>query len=1176
MNAGNFHVILKMVKTTDSLMEGYAMKNTLRIALDLLFCIVLCMGIGASAWAEGIAIDETNFPDQIFRNYVSANCDQVRDRMLSKSEIAATTEFYLSSNNIYSLKGIEYFTSLQRLDCSWNKLTTLDLSSNTALTFLSCYSNYLTSLNVSGNTALTTLDCSGNYLTSLDVSGNIALVSLSCGDNQLTSLDMSSNTALTTLDCSGNYLTSLDMSSNTALTSLYCGENKLTSLDLSGNTALTSLSCSSNQLTSLDVSGNTTLTSLNCEDNQLTSLDVRGNSALTSLSCYSNYLTSLDVSGNTALTSLSCGSNQLTSLDMSGNTALTSLSCGSNQLTSLDVSGNTALTSLRCSSNQLTRLNVSGNTALTSLSCSTNRLTILDVGNNTKLSSLSCYNNLLTSLDISNCSVLLWLVNNITPDEEYYFDSVSAVVSYNTRLRYDKTVTLITDPEKIIFVYFNNNATDAESQMEPQLVNRGEEAVLKACTFTRAGYIFNSWNTEPDGSGTSYADGASITISEDITLYAQWTEGYTIRFDKNADDASGTINPLLVPKGTKITLPNRSYYRNGYSFQGWNTAPDGTGTAYKDRASLTPTEDMTLYAQWIKTYSVRYYYNGPGNGSSGRSVSEGSTITIQPIRDFGVNPPAGKEFDCWNTKPDGSGDSYYPGETITPTADINLYPQWKKEELPYEVVKIDEKNFPDVVFRLYVLNTLDSDRNGSLSNREIAAVTSLNLNYKEIISLKGIEYFSSLTSLDCGDNYLKTLDLSRNTALTSLRCGWNRLTNLDISGCTKLTTLVCADNQLAMLDLNACPALKSLTCYNNKLSELELGSTPALTSLSCYGNSLTSLNLSPCPGLTTLNCNDNRLTSLDFGNNDTLMSLYCGNNLLPSLDLSRHLSLSVLNCGNNQLTNLELSNNAALTSLTCSNNQLTYLNLSSNYSLTSLYCGSNQLKSLNLGNNLSLTSLNCSENLLTSLDLSNHDSLNSVYCYNNSLESLDVSGCTALSTLQCHFNQLKSLSLDDTSLLLGLSCYGNPLSLLDISTCPGLTMLVDSFEPQSRNGVITYGSSPNSGNRRYLVFDEGVVLVCYHMEPDFILPAALTEIGSEAFAGGAFVYVKLPEQAVSVGWHAFADCPNLEYVYISEATTDIHPYAFGVKWGGLTIIGVPGSTAEVFAQAHGFDFVPAA
>ena len=167
------------------------MKNTLRLALAVLFCIVLCLGIGADAWAEGVTIDETNFPDQNFRNYVSANCDQDGDGTLSESEIAATTEIKLSSENIYSLKGIEYFTSLQRLGCEGNKLTTLNLSRNTALTTLNCGGNYLTSLDVSSNTALISLSCDSNRLTSLDVSGNTALTSLNCGNNQLTSLDVS-------------------------------------------------------------------------------------------------------------------------------------------------------------------------------------------------------------------------------------------------------------------------------------------------------------------------------------------------------------------------------------------------------------------------------------------------------------------------------------------------------------------------------------------------------------------------------------------------------------------------------------------------------------------------------------------------------------------------------------------------------------------------------------------------------------------------------------------------------------------------------------------------------------------------------------------------------------------------------------------------------------------------
>ena len=123
-------------------------------------------------------------------------------------------------------------SNLINLDCNSNQLTSLDVSSNTALTDLNCYNNQLTTLNVSGSTALTDLNCTYNQLTSLDVSSNTALTNLNCYDNQLTSLDVSSNTALTYLNCYDNQLTSLDVSSNTALTNLDCNTNQLTQVSV--------------------------------------------------------------------------------------------------------------------------------------------------------------------------------------------------------------------------------------------------------------------------------------------------------------------------------------------------------------------------------------------------------------------------------------------------------------------------------------------------------------------------------------------------------------------------------------------------------------------------------------------------------------------------------------------------------------------------------------------------------------------------------------------------------------------------------------------------------------------------------------------------------------------------------------------------------------------------------
>lgn len=243
----------------------------------------------------GIPVNGTTFPDETFRNLVSADFDKNSDGFLSAAEIEAVTDIRCRWRCIASLKGIEYFTSLQTLDCYSNQLTSLDLSANTALTTLYCGNNWLSFLNVSSNTALTNLDCYNNELTSLELSANTALTSLDCSKNQLSSLDLSANMALTALDCRNNQLDSLDLSSNTSLTSLNCNGNQLTSLELSANTALTTLYCNSNQLDSLDVSKNAALISLNCRGNQLTSLDLSQNTALEWLYCDNNHLTSLDI-----------------------------------------------------------------------------------------------------------------------------------------------------------------------------------------------------------------------------------------------------------------------------------------------------------------------------------------------------------------------------------------------------------------------------------------------------------------------------------------------------------------------------------------------------------------------------------------------------------------------------------------------------------------------------------------------------------------------------------------------------------------------------------------------------------------------------------------------------------------------------------------------------------------
>ena len=233
---------------------------------SLLISSLMLLSAG-SAWAD-IEINETNFPDENFRNWLSSQT-YGSDGVLTDEEIAGVSEINVDSKGIQNLKGIEYFTALTKLSCQRNSLASFDISKNTLLTYLHCYSNGMTSLDVTNNTALTELDCKRNGLTSLDVTKNTALKVLNCSNNRLTLLDVTKNTALTELDYNYNQLTSIDVSKNTELTWLSSSHNQLTSLDVSKNTKLQHLGCSANELTSLDVSNTSKLNLIECYENQI-------------------------------------------------------------------------------------------------------------------------------------------------------------------------------------------------------------------------------------------------------------------------------------------------------------------------------------------------------------------------------------------------------------------------------------------------------------------------------------------------------------------------------------------------------------------------------------------------------------------------------------------------------------------------------------------------------------------------------------------------------------------------------------------------------------------------------------------------------------------------------------------------------------------------------------------
>ena len=262
--------------------------------------------------------------------------------------------------------------------------------------------------------------------------------------------------------------------------------------------------------------------------------------------------------------------------------------------------------------------------------------------------------------------------------------------------------------------------------------------------------------------------------------------------------------------------------------------------------------------------------------------------------------------------------------------------QWVEMMIP---VPINSVFFPDASFREIVAGELiDLDQDGYLNTQEIAAVWELNVASQNIYSLKGIEFFNALRHLNCDDNHLEALDLSKNTRLKELFCDNNGLTSLDLSANPALEVLDCDNNKLTSLDLSANPRLRYLFCEGNQLASLGLSGNPELVELYCGKSPLKSLDVTKCGKLAELHCEATQLSSLDLSGNPALVGLFCNGAMLKTLDVSKNTELYYLNAAETPLASLDLSKNVTLEWVNLRNNtELASVKLPAGESLIELY-----------------------------------------------------------------------------------------------------------------------------------------------------------------------------------------------------------------------------------------------
>ncbi|WP_178843518.1 InlB B-repeat-containing protein [uncultured Treponema sp.] len=159
-------------------------------------------------------------------------------------------------------------------------------------------------------------------------------------------------------------------------------------------------------------------------------------------------------------------------------------------------------------------------------------------------------------------------------------------------------------------VTYNSN-TDTEETKTQTFYKGSLLADAEALGFTGTGTKrFKEWNTQKDGSGTSYPEGSSPELTEDITLYAQWADFYKVTYLINLDSNTQTYiqkvegEPSLATKTTAFA----DFDDSNYTFCGWDTKADGSGTRYAEGKTLTLTEDIILYAQWCGAKDSYDYY----------------------------------------------------------------------------------------------------------------------------------------------------------------------------------------------------------------------------------------------------------------------------------------------------------------------------------------------------------------------------------------------------------------------------------------------------------------------------------------------------------------------------------------------------------------------------------------
>ncbi|TVZ56841.1 putative secreted protein (Por secretion system target) [Lutibacter sp. Hel_I_33_5] len=997
----------------------------------------------------------------------------VLDNHVFTNRINTVTKLEVPSLMISDMTGIQDFAALQRLECSNNTISNLDLSSNTALNYVKCEVNQITNLNVTNSPNLNFLACPINMLPALDVTQNPNLTILDCDTNKITNLDVTQNPKLYLLDAQDNLLTALDVSQNPLLFTLVCSSNQIPMIDVRANTKLNAFNCRDNLLTNLDLSLNTDLEILDFSKNSISSINLVNNLKLKILSAAENLLSNLDVHLNTSLHNLTCNNNpNLSNLNIAnGNNA---------SFTFFQSMNNPLLTCIKADA-ATPAIGLSGwykdPQHMFSTTCAAICSIVTTADTNSTLEdtalTVAAANGVLANDTAGSCSLTVTQYASggtsysagstatltegtiiINADGSYTFtpaaDFCGAVpqITYTTtdgtttsNSTLDISVTCVNDAP----VAVNNTMSGVPCPVATIPTIHTNDTDVDGTLDLTSFVLIDSSNASNTGNISTPLIVAGVgTFTINTLGYAFFnpvagftgaiaTVNYTV---KDNDGATSNIATLTFNLTTNLAAyPDTNTTNEDTSLT--VTAPNGLLVNDTGSCGLSVVD----FSVGGTTYTAGSYV----------VLSEGSLIinfdgsySFIPTTNFcGVVPQITYKITDGLTTATSSFD-------ITVTC-INDAP------IAIDDVVTTSTNTP------VVISVKSNDTDVENDPLTVSPLTSSPTNGTIVLNSDGTITYTPNSGFTGTDSFTYTV------CDPSGACDTATVT-VTIAGCTLVTLIPDVNFEQALInqsidsdgvingqvctaDINTIKFLdvrnlsirlmtgiedfrdiEQLYASKNLLTSIDVTQNLNLIKLVLGQNQITgNLNVRNNRNLELLTCDNNLITTLDVTQNIKLKGLHFSNNKVPTIDVTNLSDLEVLTFDTNLISNLDVSQNLALIDLVADNNLLPTINVTNNRLLTRLACQNNMLTSLDVTQNTVLETLAYGDNNISSIDLSQNSKIKYLFCYRNGISTIDLSSLPLLEALHCRGNILVDLDLSIQSNFVQLFGDSNKLTRLNIA-----------------------------------------------------------------------------------------------------------------------------------------------